>query len=185
VTPIGNATPVAPPAGLLAAGEKHLHSFVIYPMRLEARGGFLLKLTAYYHDNTRFYLHLTDRRLLIVPHPHSPTESLVMRGFIGILAAALGGAADVGKDLAEADLERGAKLMEAARGTFGSLPYGQVARVETFAQGLGTLVRLVPKGRAGQELVFTVRGAQQAEISFGCPAEFVAEVRRLVAAAGR
>jgi hypothetical protein len=179
-----SANPVAPPAGLLQAGEKVLHSFIIDPMRLEARGGFLLKLTAYYHDNTRFYLHLTDRRLLIVPHPHSPAESLLIRGFIGVLAAALGDAAAAGKDMADADLERGARLMDAAKGTFGSLPYGQVGKVETFAQGLGTLVRLVPKGRPGQELVFTVSGAQQTGI-FGCPAEFVAEVQRMVAAAGR
>jgi len=174
--------PVAPRVAQIESGERHLHSFIISPYVYEKRGGMLLKFAAWHPDNTRYYLHLTDQRMLLEPHERSMKEKLLTQGLLMLAGNVLGGSGGefAVKHGANA-LKEGDRKTAAARGSYAAISYREIDRVESFRQGLATLIRLVLKAHPDQPVVFQVLPSKQQVLTLsGCPAEFLQIMRNIL-----
>jgi hypothetical protein len=140
----------------LADGEQQIHSCVIHPYVYEKQGGFFLKISAWYPENTRFYLHLTDQRIIVEPYEWTKGEMIFSTGLLALTTLVVPSPVDH-QLAAEAKLgqRQGMNKMRAMHGNFAEIPYSEIARAETFRQGLVKLVRLRFKDPAAREMVFS------------------------------
>lgn len=139
----------------------------------------ILKVAAWHPDNTRYYLHLTDRRMLLEPHERGLKEKLLTRGLLMLAGNVLSGS---GGEFAVKHgtnaLKEGDGKTAAAKGSYAAITYSEIDRVESFRQGLATLIRLALKAHPDQSVVFQVVPAKQQVLTVsGCPAEFLQVMR--------
>lgn len=173
--------PTALKVAQLDPNEQHLHSFIIFPYVYEKRGGMFLKFAAWHSENTRYFLHLTDWRMIIEPYERNTKEKLLTQGVLMLAGTVVGGSgAETAIKIGANALKSGDKKLAADKGRYAFLEYSEVDKVESFRQGLGTLIRIVLKEHPSQPVVFQVSAARQSlSPSLGCATEFLQVVNGL------
>lgn len=166
-----------PSIAVVPQGESVLHSARIEPCRFEARGAPLLKLKAYYPDQSQHLMHLTRAHVLIEPHPRSLSTNIL----IGALAMALGSI-----DGIAGAVDAAAKVLEGVdtQTNYGeawiSIPYNMISKTEAFRQGLGKLARIYFGGGHEKGLVFFAHSPESGPMSLAKCDEWAAVMRKVI-----
>lgn len=148
--------PIAPRMAHLELGERHFYTFTVVPLNYKKGSFFPPQIPGWSPDGTRFFWHLTDRRLLIEPIQIGMLEAGVMKGLL-----ALGKSSWLGKNTRDLkDFEAGLEQLDKMQGQWLAIPYTDIAQVEAqSALPQPMVAKVVFKNPAISPLFFHCYGA--------------------------
>lgn len=161
----------------LESDEEHLHSFGIFPCVYERRG-LILRFAMWYRDDTAYYLHLTDRRIIVEPYEVGKIEKLLQKGILALAGAySSGTGAAIALHARKGEINAANRKMEAAKGSYTAIRYSEIEKIDSFRSAFVDYIRLTLKDYGDQPMVFEVVGARKA---LACKAQFLAIVQSLM-----